>query len=167
MRINSRSELTTFKGGVMILPEEMECIEFLQKLGPRYANQVALLAQLKECPAGAVLFREGQESPFIYFVLRGTVCLEIETASQKTVPVQTIGPGELVGWSPVLGPRPMTVTVRALDRCRLAALAVDRLVALCEQDPHFGMAFMRQMATALADRLRATRLQCSSTKGSR
>jgi CRP-like cAMP-binding protein len=149
----------------MILPEEMACIEFLQKLGASYANQIAQLAQLKEYPAGAVLFREGQKSAFIYFVLRGTVGLEIKTPSQKAVPVQTVGPGELLGWSPVLGSHSMTATARALDRCRLAALAVDPLLALCEHDPHFGKAFLRQLATALADRLRATRLRLSGEYG--
>jgi CRP-like cAMP-binding protein len=145
----------------MILPEEMECVEFLQRLGVPYANQMARLAQLKECPAGTIVFHEGQESSFIYFVLRGHVALEVDGSSQQAVPVQTVGPGELLGWSPVLRTGPMTATARVQDRCRLAAFAVNPLLALCKQDPHFGMAFMRQLAATLADRLRATHLRLS------
>jgi CRP/FNR family transcriptional regulator, cyclic AMP receptor protein len=145
----------------MILPEEMECVEFLQNLGAPHANQIALAAQLRECPAGTVLFREGQKSPFIYFVLRGAVSLEIEGDAHQPVQVQTVGPGELLGWSAVLGLNPMTATTRAVGPCRLAALAVDKLLALWEHDPRLGMAFMRQLAITLADRLRTTRHRLS------
>jgi CRP-like cAMP-binding protein len=109
------------------------------------------------------LFREQQQSSFIYLVLSGTVGLEIELSPQKVVPVQTVGPGEILGWSPMLGLGPMTATARTAERCRLAALPVDRLMDLCEQNPRFGLALMRQLAIALAERLRTTRLRLSRT----
>jgi CRP/FNR family transcriptional regulator, cyclic AMP receptor protein len=145
----------------MILPEGMENIEFMQNLSPTYAGLIAMAVQIKECPPGTVLFRERQECLYIYFVLRGTVSLEIEASPQKTVEIQTLGPGELLGWSPVLGMGPMTATACTTDSCRIAALAVDRLLALCDGDPQFGMAFMRQIAVALAKRLKATRSRLS------
>jgi len=145
----------------MILLEEMECVGFLQNMGAPYAGQIAQLAQLQECPVRTVLFRQGQESSFMYFLLRGRVRLEIESASGQAVPAQTLGPGELLGWSPVLGHRRMTATARTTERCRLAALPVERLLALCDQTPRLGIALMRQVAITLAERLEASLLRIS------
>ncbi len=75
----------------MILPEGMENIEFMQNLSPTYAGLIAMTTQIKECPPGTVLFREREECLYIYFVLRGTVSLEIEASPQKTVVIQTLG----------------------------------------------------------------------------
>ncbi len=142
-----------------ILPEGMENIEFMQNLSPTYAGLVAMTVQIKECPPGTVLFREREECRYIYFVLGGTVSLEIEASPQNTNEIQRLGAGDLLGWSPVLGMGPMTATARTTDSCRMAALAVDRLLPLCDGDPRFGMAFMRQMAVTLAKRLKATRFR--------
>jgi CRP-like cAMP-binding protein len=141
----------------MILLNEVEQIEFLRNLGEPYLGQLARLAQLTEREEGSVLFREGQTSPFIYIVLKGQVNLDIEEPGDGSVGVYAAGPGDLVGWSPVLGRRGMTATARAATRCRLAALEVDKVLELCEKDPRFGVAFLRQIALVLSDRLSNTR----------
>jgi len=141
----------------MILTEELAGVSFLLNLGQPYIGEIALLAQLREYPEGTLVFRQGQDSPFIYLVLAGKVGLETEEPPGDRVRVYTAGPGELVGWSPVLGCRAMTATARAVTRTRLAVLSVDRILALCERDPRFGWAFQRQIALALSERLRQTR----------
>jgi len=141
----------------MILPEELVSIEFLRNIGEPHLNQIALEALLKEYPEGTVVFREGQDSPFIYFVLTGKVDREVEEPDGKSARVYTAGPGELLGWSPVLGRRAMTATARAVARSRLAVLGVDQILALCEREPRFGLAFLRQITLVLSERLRHTR----------
>jgi CRP-like cAMP-binding protein len=147
----------------MILVEELTSIEFLRKLGEPYVNQIALLAQLRECPEGTVVFREGQNSPFIYFVLTGKVNLEVQEPEGRSARVYTAGPGGLLGWSPVLGCRAMTATARAAVRSRLAVISVSQILALCEHDPGFGLTFLRQVALVLSERLRHTRRYLART----
>jgi CRP-like cAMP-binding protein len=120
-------------------------------------NQIAKMAVLKECKEDTVLFSQGQGSPLIYFVLSGKVGLEIEEPGGKSVGVSTLGPGELLGWSPVLGRHAMTATARPLTPCRLAVLEVPQVLELCERDPRFGIAFLRQIALVLSERLWDTR----------
>jgi CRP-like cAMP-binding protein len=142
----------------MILPEELEGIAFFQNLDEPHRARLALLAQLREYPEGAILFREGEPSPSIFFVLRGKITLEVaEAADEEAVEVSTAGPGELLGWSPVLGRSAMSATARALTRCRLAALDARKILDLCESDPCFGVAFLREAALVLSERLLATR----------
>ena len=59
---------------------------------------------------GTVLFHEGEASPFIYFILSGEVRLDIEYVDGERVTISTAGPGEMLGWSPVLGGSAMTAT---------------------------------------------------------
>jgi CRP-like cAMP-binding protein len=141
----------------MILPEELARIESLRPLGEAHLNQIARLAQLKEADEGTVLFRETEDSDCIYFVLSGKVSLSVSVPDGDPVEIFAAGPGDLIGWTPVLGRRAMTATARAATRCRLAVLDAARVQALCEQDPHFGVAFLRQVALVLSGRLGATR----------
>jgi CRP-like cAMP-binding protein len=141
----------------MIPVEEMERVEFVRGLGQSYLNQIARMAQLEECPEETVLFQEGQDSPFLYFVLSGQIGLEVHMPEGKLIQVATAYPGELLGWSPALERRSMTATARTKTRSRLAVLNVPQVMALCEKDPRFAIAFFRQVAKALSDRLYATR----------
>jgi CRP-like cAMP-binding protein len=141
----------------MITAGELREIQFLRNLGEQYLNQIAAMARLQECKRDAVVFRQGRDSPFIHFVLSGKVGLEVEEPDGKSVGVSTLGPTELLGWSPVLGRRAMTATARAVIDCRLAVLDAGQILDLCERDPHFGVAFLRQIAVVLADRLWDTR----------
>lgn len=142
----------------MILLDELADVEFLRGLSPEYVRRIAQAAQLEECLAGTVLFREGQGCPFVYLVLRGSVMLEVNAPAQGTVPVQTVEAGELLGWSPLFRLGPMTVTACTRTRCRLAVLDAARLLAMAEHEPRFGMELLRRTATVVARRLRAARL---------
>jgi len=141
----------------MILPEELHAIKWLRALGEAQVNHIARLARLEEVSEGTVLFRRGESSASVYFVLSGTVALEVEDPEEEAIDVSTMGPGELVGWSPVLGRPAMTATARATTRCRLAALDVHRVLSLAECEPQFGMAFLRLVGLVLAERLDTAR----------
>jgi CRP-like cAMP-binding protein len=148
----------------MVLLEELENVSFLRNFSPPCFKQIAMLAQLKEYEAGTGLFAEGEDTSWIFIVLQGDVVLEIQVPGAGSVAVQHVGPGELLGWSPVLGLGPMTAGARALTRCRLAALDAGQIQTLCQRDPWFGVEFYRHIAVTLANRLSATRRQLSDMR---
>jgi CRP-like cAMP-binding protein len=141
----------------MMLPEEMTKIEFLKKLGEPYLNQIATLARLEECPVGTLLFEEGCSSPYFYLVLSGEVGLSVREPHDEHFEVAKAGRGEILGWSPALGRNIMTATARARTVCRLGILDAKQVLDLCEQDPRFGVAFLREIAAVLSSRLSSTR----------
>jgi CRP-like cAMP-binding protein len=141
----------------MIPLEELKEIELLRNLDEPHLQEIAKIARPKECGQGTIVFRQGEDSPHIYFVLGGDVALQVEEFAGNPVVVSTIGRGGLLGWSPVLGRQAMTATARAVSDCRLAVLDVAQVLALCEQDPRFGMAFLRQIALVVSERLWGTR----------
>ena len=113
----------------------------------------------EQYPAGSVLFREGEHLHHICIVVEGNVAIEISGPDRRMRRIHTVGTGELLGWSPVLGPAAMTATARALTDVRVVAIDAAAILAVCEADPKFGYAFMRRVANALAARLNANRLQ--------
>ena len=143
----------------MVLEEELDNAAFLRQFTPAHQKKLAGLARLKEYQADDVIFAEGEHCPEVYLVLDGEVGLEIRVPGCGVIEAHRVGPGELLGWSAVLGGGPMTATAQAATRCRLAALGADAVVALAEREPRFGLEFFRRLSAALAERLRATRLQ--------
>jgi CRP-like cAMP-binding protein len=143
----------------MVVIDELEALSFLRHFAPAYRREIAALARLEDYPADAEVFAEGQVEHHIYLVVEGYVALHIQVPDQQGMQMHAVGPGQLLGWSPVLGLGPMTATARTLTSCRLAVLDAAQILALAESNPKFGREFYRCTATALAERLRATRLQ--------
>jgi CRP-like cAMP-binding protein len=143
----------------MVPIETLEQLGFFEGFPPDYLTPLAAVARVVEVPAGEVLFTEGRKSANIYVVVQGKVALEIEAAARGTMPIQTVGPGRLVGWTPLLSQAPMTATARAVEPCRLIAINALQTVEACTRNPSFGVEFMRRTALALSRRLHATRLQ--------
>jgi CRP-like cAMP-binding protein len=145
----------------MTVSQELDKVPFLHDLGGEYASELAKVAQVQDRAAGAVIFRQGQDSSVIYFVLDGEVGLEVRVSPREIAEVHRVGPGDFLGWSPVLGRRSMTATARSATPTRLAVFDVDRIVQLCQRDARFGAAFYRQVAVVLSTRLDETRLRLS------
>ncbi len=143
----------------MVRLDELKDIDLLEKFSPLCRRHLASLAASKVFLPGCCIFQEGDHERHVYVVAEGEVILEIKVPEIGVVQVHQIGPGDLLGWSPILGRGWMTATARALTPCRLIALDAEQVRALAESDTRFGMEFFRSMASALADRLRATRLQ--------
>jgi CRP-like cAMP-binding protein len=141
----------------MVPIHTLEKIAFLEGFPPEYLKPLVGVAKIVEVPAGEVLFREGQKSPNIYLVTEGKVALEIDVVARGTTIIQTVGPGRVLGWTPVLSQGMMTATARAVEPCRLVALNAMQVLQACGQNPQFGMEFMKRTAMALSRRLDATR----------
>jgi CRP-like cAMP-binding protein len=143
----------------MVLLDMLDEIDFVKGLPPEARGYLAAIGELREYPPAAILFQEGKESYQVYLVLSGKVELEMRVPGVGPMPIQTVGPGELLGWSPVLGLGPMTATARTLTRCRVVAFSVRRLHELFEETPPLGMEFLRRTSATVAQRLKATRLR--------
>jgi CRP/FNR family cyclic AMP-dependent transcriptional regulator len=130
-----------------------------QHLSP--ANLSALIDMGRAIEAGRdfSLFREGEQNPDIFVLLEGHVELAMTVPGRGACRILTLGPGEIIAWSAVVGNGTMTCSAVCTEDCRLIALDAQLLDALSADDPSFGYQFMKMMAAALSKRLVATRLQ--------
>jgi hypothetical protein len=75
------------------------------------------------------------------------------------VDVQTVGPGEVVGWSWVVPPHRWQFEARARDAVSGIVFDAAWLREQCESDHQLGYFLLQHLVTVLAGRLAATRLQ--------
>lgn len=120
---------------------------------------LAAVAELRHYDQGAVLFKEGILHDELYLVADGRVGLEMHVPGRGAVRILTLGSGELLGWSPVLGDGRMTATAAALDPAHVVVLPARAIRDLCQADHEAGFQIMRYLASAVSRRLVATRLQ--------
>lgn len=140
------------------LRETLGQLEFLRGVKDEHVDELAKLGRFVDFPEGTIIFSECEPASECYLIVDGTVLLEICGAFGCT-PILTVGEGELLGWSPVLGLERVTSNARTLTQTRAIEFSGRQILTLCEQHPKFGYQFMRCTALALSKRLTATRLQ--------
>lgn len=121
--------------------------------------KVAGIASVEDRAAGATIFKEGGRNSNLYFVIAGAAALEMHVPRRGTKRILTIGPGQLLAWSALLGDGTMTASAIAQQDLRLVAIPADPLRKLSDADHDIGYSVMRQTANSLSRRLLATRLQ--------
>jgi CRP-like cAMP-binding protein len=138
----------------------MRGLDFLRGVPDQYVRELAVLGRLVEYSEGALIFQNQDPALYCYLIVEGSVSLEICGPGVGCTRLLTIGAGDLLGCSPVLGQSELTATARALTTpTRMVELNGSEVVKSCEKNPEFGYQFMRCTALAMAKRLTATRLQ--------
>jgi CRP-like cAMP-binding protein len=148
----------------MITPDHLTQIPLLKNLDVQYIRQICKMARIENFSEGTVLFRQGQMCPSIYFILSGQCVLGVEESGAASEDVSRLGPGELLGWSPMLGQRPMTATARGETSGQIAILDAKSLLEFSESNPPFGMAFLREIAMVISNRLLDARRNFAKVK---
>jgi len=116
------------------------------------------LAHPRTYAPGDVLFQEGSPHDDVHVLISGRVRLEMLVPQRGRLPIMTLGPGDLLGWSPLFGEQPMTATAIAMGPVQTLAFDGRDLRKACESDHEMGYCVMRQLSLVLAQRLLATRL---------
>ncbi|RMG36137.1 MAG: Crp/Fnr family transcriptional regulator [Planctomycetota bacterium] len=132
---------------------------FLGELSAEDAEKLAALACVENHAAGATVFEQGEVRDSVYVVSSGLVALEVCLPRRGCVRIQTLGAGDLLGWSALLSDGCMTARAVAVTPTVLVAFPAAELRRLCDEDHDIGYVVMRQAAVALSRRLLATRLQ--------
>jgi CRP-like cAMP-binding protein len=128
-------------------------------LSPEQIHKFVDASQSIELRVGQLLFREGQIDNHLYVMLKGQIDLVMQVRHRGSQRILSLGSGDLVAWSALLGSGVMTCSAICLRDARLIAINAKAVAERMEQDHEFGYHFMRMVAMALAHRLTATRLQ--------
>lgn len=108
----------------------------------------------KQLQQGDYLLRQGIPVEAMYFLLTGTLSVELEKPQPKQL--AEIESGEVVGEISLLDSRPSTASIRALDESLLLEIRHDALKPKLETDLGFQARLYRSLAMFLAQRMRST-----------
>jgi CRP-like cAMP-binding protein len=120
---------------------------------------LADVAELKTFPRGTVLFSEGEHHEQLYFLCDGGIQLDMETTGHGRRSILSVGAGDLLAWSTLVGDSVMTTTATVTEPVEAVVFAGPTLTTLLESKPRLGYHFMRSVSKTLSRRLLATRLQ--------
>lgn len=130
-----------------------------RELSTDHLQALQTLAVCENHSVGTALFQEGLPADSLFILDSGRVGLDIRVPLRGAVRIQTVGAGDLLGWSPLVGDGHMTATATVLDAAAVLKIPGPQLKSACIRDPLLGYAVMHRIALALARRLHGTRLQ--------
>ena len=107
--------------------------------------------------AGEVIFREGGKADRFYLIEKGKVVLESGAEIDAPVVIETIGPGDLLGWSWMIPPFRWHFTARAIEATEAIFFASPILREYCERDHSLGFELHKRMSEVMMRRLQAAR----------
>jgi CRP-like cAMP-binding protein len=114
---------------------------------------------------GAYLIHEGQVAEKFYLIRNGRVALEMDASERGPLRVQTLGPGEVLGWSWLISPYRWHFSGCAVTDVRAIALDGKCLRTKCENDNRFGYEMLKRLAQVVGSRLEATQRQLLDVYG--
>jgi CRP-like cAMP-binding protein len=106
---------------------------------------------------GEFLGREGQAADSFFLIQEGHVDIGTREGDQP-VTLQTVGPGDVVGWSWILPPHRWQFDCRAVDAVKGIRFDAGWLRDQCETDHELGYHLVKHLLGVIASRLAATRL---------
>ncbi len=113
---------------------------------------------------GGYIFREGDPANTFYAIRSGGVALELATPG--TLVIETLHPGDVLGWSWLFPPYRTRYDARAMEDVHAIAFDGACLRGKCDSDHDLGYELMKRFAQIITTRLQATRLQLLDLYGS-
>ena len=132
---------------------------FLKGLSPEHLKVLLDSAMRAEFKTGEVIFREGDPANRFYLIESGKVELESRKQDRPPVPIQTIGAGDVLGWSWLFPPYYWNFEAQAVEPTKAIFFYGTRLREKCDEDRTFGYELMKRMSAVMLQRLQATRKQ--------
>jgi CRP-like cAMP-binding protein len=132
---------------------------FLRGLDERHLPFLTGCAKNVRFEPDAFLFREDEEADASYLIRSGRVALEISVPGREIVQLETVGAGEVLGWSWLFPPYRWHFDARALEETRAVALDGRCLREKCETDHRLGYELVKRFLYQLHQRLERARLQ--------
>jgi CRP/FNR family cyclic AMP-dependent transcriptional regulator len=129
----------------------------LGRLSPEVVGRLNRFAHDHDYPAGAVILREGDDTPFLGVVTSGRIALRLrvpELGGRLTI--VTCEAGELVGWSAVVAPFRATVDAVATEPTRIVAFDAPALRARLAEDAELAAELLPLVLESVSGRLNAS-----------
>lgn len=138
---------------------------FFHGADPEFLAMLEQHAYERKYETGELLVREGDPADEFLLVFEGKVALEMLSADRPRTTIQTLGPGEVLGWSWLFAPHRWRLDARALKPTRVLGVGAGHLRATLEERPADGYRFLLRLLPVIAQRLENTRLQLMDIHG--
>ena len=132
---------------------------FFKDLKQEHLDILADCCGQKKFNPGEIVGHEGEPADYFYLVQEGKVAIQIHAPNKGVITLQTVGPGDIIGWSWLFPPYKWSFDIKAITATKTLAMNGKCLRQKCEDNPDFGYPIMKKFSQVLIQRLKATRMQ--------
>lgn len=125
--------------------------DILHGLSNRFVKQFMNITTKESHSEGRTLFEKGERADNFYILLKGRVKLTIGEIGPIVYTVSH--PGEAFGWSAMIGRQVYTTSALCAEECKTLRIGRDEFLRITDADPAEGMAFFKNLAATLGNRL--------------
>ena len=130
---------------------------FLVGMNEHHLRLLADCAIRTHFAADQIIFREGEIANRFYLIEHGQVVLEADSPSDQHIVIETIGDGDLLGWSWLFPPYAWHFSARATESTSAIFFYGTVLREYCEKDPSLGFELFKRMSEVMTRRLQSAR----------
>lgn len=141
----------------------LEAQPFLRGMTERQLELLAEESMPAEFKAEEVILNEGSPANRFYIILKGRVELESPVLEGEAIHVQTLGHGDVLGWSWFFPPYLWHFDARAVTPTKAIFFYGTRLREMCEENHDLGYELMKRVSEIVIKRLQATRRELVET----
>ncbi|MEC7058467.1 cyclic nucleotide-binding domain-containing protein [Streptomyces violaceochromogenes] len=105
------------------------------------------------------IFNEGAKADRFWIIHTGTVALDVHVPGRRAAVIETLGAGELLGWSWLVPPHHWHLGAQATSPVRAYEFDAAAVSELCGKDPELRQELLAYVAAVIAGRLRSARVR--------
>ncbi|MFF4527290.1 cyclic nucleotide-binding domain-containing protein [Streptomyces bluensis] len=105
------------------------------------------------------IFDEGGRADRFWIIHTGTVALDLHVPGRRAAVIETVGAGELLGWSWLVPPHRWHLGAQASSPVRAYEFDATAVRELCGKDPELDHALLTYVSGVIAGRLRSARVR--------
>lgn len=141
------------------IAEEMREHPFFHDLPEAYVQLMGGCGENVTYRAGELMAAEGAQANHFFVLRAGRVALEVHSAPARSVCIQTLDAGDVLGWSWLFPPYRWSFDARAVQDVRAIRIDGACLRGKCDEDPAMGYALMQNFSRLMIQRVESARLQ--------
>lgn len=103
------------------------------------------------------IFEEGRKAERFWVIRTGSVTLDMHIPGHRSVVMDNLGHGELLGWSWMFPPYMWQMGAEAASPLRMLEFEAPAVRDVCRSDPELGQALTYAVAGVIGQRLQRTR----------
>ncbi|MCX6646704.1 MAG: cyclic nucleotide-binding domain-containing protein [bacterium] len=129
------------------------------EIGEKYIDLITKNACVVRFNPGEAIVQAGDDADRFFLIQQGEVAIETYAPERGPIIVQTIGEGEMVGWSWFLPPYRWHFDARAVKLTNAISVLAQPIRDLCEEDNDLGYRVNKYISQVIGQRMEATRMQ--------
>ena len=151
----------------MVSPEVIRRYPYFSGMSMERINILANIAEEIEYEKEQYFHHEGEEIDKVYILVEGEVSLITSFPQQdKEVVINTLGAGDVFGWTSLLPPHTAGAGAKTVTNCNLVEFSVKDLRTKFEEDFQFGYLMMIKIAQIIRERLDSIVIETLAYKSS-